>query len=77
MIYQPEIFVRALFIVNDNKEQFDAYVVGEASRFSAGNRNAAIRPLRKQMPLYVAGIPKGKRGRGYSELDATTKSKVG
>ena len=49
MIDQPE-FARALFIFNDNEEQFDAYVAGEANGFTAGGGNAAIRPLRKHLP---------------------------
>ena len=75
MIDQPE-FARALFIFNDNEEQFDAYVAGEASGFTAGGGNAAIRPLRKHSPPRAAGVPTGKHGRGYSALDATTKSKI-
>jgi hypothetical protein len=75
MIDQPE-FARALFIFNDNEEQFDAYVAGEANGFTAGGGNAAIRPLRKHSPPRAAGVPTGKHGRGYSALDATTKSKI-
>jgi hypothetical protein len=75
MIDQPE-FARALFIFNDNEEQFDAYVAGEASGFTAGGGNAAIRPLRKHLPPRAAGVPTGKHGRGYSALDATTKKKI-
>ncbi|MFM8662632.1 MAG: hypothetical protein ACKODI_02165 [Acidimicrobiaceae bacterium] len=75
MIDQPE-FARALFIFNDNEEQFDAYVAGEARGFTAGGGNAAIRPLRRHLPPRAAGVPTGKHGRGYSALDATTKSKI-
>ena len=75
MIDQPE-FARALFIFNDNEEQFDAYIAGEESGFSAGGGNAAVRPLRKHSPPRAAGVPTGKRGRGYSALDAATKSKI-
>jgi hypothetical protein len=75
MINQPE-FARALFIFNDNEEQFDAYLAGQTSGFSAGGGNAAIRPLRKLVPPRAAGIPTGKRGRGYSALDVTTKAKI-
>ena len=75
MINQPE-FARALFIFNDNEEQFDAYVAGEASGFTAGGGNAAIRPLRKHSPPRAAGVPTGKRGRGYSALDVATKKKI-
>ena len=75
MINQPE-FARALFIFNDNEEQFDAYVAGEASGFTAGGGNAAIRPLRKHSPPRAAGVPTGKHGCGYSALDAATKKKI-
>jgi hypothetical protein len=75
MIDQPE-FARALFIFNDNEEQFDAYVAGKASGFTKGGGNAAIRPLRKHLPPRAAGVPTGKQGLGYSALDAPTKSKI-
>jgi hypothetical protein len=75
MIDQPE-FARALFVFNDNEEQFDAYLAGEASGFTEGGGNAAIRPLRKLMPPRAAGIPTGKSGRGYSALDTATKTKI-
>ena len=75
MSNQPE-FARALFVFNDNEEQFDAFVVGEASGFTAGGGNAAIRPLRKQVPPRAAGVPTGKHGSGYSALDASTKAKI-
>ena len=76
MSNQPE-FARALFVFNDNEEQFDAFVVGEASGFSAGGGNAAIRPLRKQVPPRAAGIPTGTlRAGGYVALDASTKAKI-
>jgi len=75
MIDQPE-FARALFVFNDNEEQFDAYLAGEASGFTEGGGNAAIRPLRKLLPPRAAGIPTGKSGRGYSALDTATKTKI-
>jgi hypothetical protein len=75
MINQPE-FARALFVFNDNEEQFDAYLAGEAFGFDAGGGNAAIRPLRKLLPPRAAGIPTGKNRRGYSALDTATKTKI-
>lgn len=75
MIDQPE-FARALFVFNDNEEQFDAFVAGKPSGFTAGGGNAAIRPLRKLSPPRAAGVPTGKHGRGYSALDTPTKSKI-
>ena len=75
MIDQPE-FARALFIFNDNEEQFDAFVVGAARGFTAGDGNAAIRPLRRHLPPRAAGVPTGKRGCGYKALDASTRTKI-
>jgi hypothetical protein len=75
MIDHPE-FARALFVFNDNEEQFDAYLAGEASGFTEGGGNAAIRPLRKLLPPRAAGIPTGKGGLGYSTLDTATKAKI-
>ena len=75
MSSQPE-FARALFVFNDNEEQFDAFVKGERSGFTAGGGNAAIRPLRQLVPSRAAGIPTGRHGRGYSVLDAPTKAKI-
>ena len=75
MSNHPE-FARALFVFNDNEEQFDAFVAGEASGFTAGGGNAAIRPLRKLLPPRAAGIPTGKHGSGYSALDTATKAKI-
>ena len=75
MSNQPE-FARVLFIFNDNEEQFDDFVAGKASGFTAGGGNAAIRPLRKLLPPRAAGIPTGKQSRGYSALDTATKAKI-
>ena len=75
MSNHPE-FARALFVFNDNEEQFDAFVAGKASGFTAGGGNAAIRPLRKLSPPRAAGIPTGKQGSGYSALDTPTKAKI-
>ena len=76
MSNQPE-FARALFVFNDNEEQFDAFVEGKPSGFTAGGGNAAIRPLRKLLPPRAAGIPTGTlNGGGYSALDHHTKEKI-
>ena len=75
MSNQPE-FARALFVFNDNEEQFDAFVEGKSSGFTAGGGNAAIRPLRKLSPPRAAGVPTGKHGSGYSTLDTSTKAKI-
>ncbi len=44
--------------------------------FTAGDGNAAIRPLRRHLPPRAAGVPTGKHGRGYSALDAAVKLKI-
>ena len=75
MSNHPE-FARALFVFNDNEEQFDAFVAGKPSGFTVGGGNAAIRPLRKLLPPRAAGVPTGTRGRGYSALDTATKTKI-
>ena len=76
MSNQPE-FARALFVFNDNEEQFDAFVEGKPSGFTAGGGNAKIRPLRKLLPPRAAGIPTGTLGGGgYSALDTPTKAKI-
>ena len=76
MSNHPE-FARALFVFNDNEEQFDAFVAGKASGFTAGGGNAAIRPLRKLLPPRAAGVPTGTlRAGGYVALDTPTKAKI-
>jgi hypothetical protein len=66
----------SLFIFNDNEMQFDAYLAGHASGFTAGAGNAIARPWRLLDPPQSAGIPTGKNGRGYTMLDAHAKSKI-
>lgn len=76
MSNHPE-FARALFVFNDNEEQFDAFVAGKPSGFTAGGGNAAIRPLRKLSPPRAAGVPTGTlRDGGYVALDTPIKSKI-
>ena len=69
MIEQPD-YARALFIFNDNEEQFLAYRRDPTGRAgsSAGGGNAAIRPFRGSDPPRAAGIPTGRHGRGYDAL---------
>ena len=76
MSNHPE-FAQALFVFNDNQEQFDAFVAGKPSGFTAGGGNAAIRPLRKLSPPRAAGVPTGTlRDGGYVALDESTKAKI-
>ena len=72
---QPE-HALSLFIFNDNEMQFDAYLTGHASGFTAGAGNAIARPWRSLDPPQSAGIPTGKSGQGYTNLDAHAKSKI-
>ena len=65
---QPE-YARALFVFNDNEEQFVAFEGGEPSGFRAGGGNAGVRPWRGETPPRAAGIPTGRGGVGYSEVD--------
>lgn len=72
---QPD-HASTLFIFNDNEEQFNAYLNGKASGFTAGAGNAIARPWRLLSPPQSAGIPTGKNGKGYESLDTQTKLKI-
>jgi hypothetical protein len=72
---QPD-YANTLFVFNDNEEQFDAFLNGTASGFTAGGGNAIARPWRKLDPAKSAGIPTGSLGSGYSVLDAKTQAKI-
>jgi hypothetical protein len=69
MIEQPE-YADALFIFNDNEEQFRAYRRNRGDRFGCapGGGNAAIRPYRCTDPVRAAGIPTGADRIGYVHL---------
>lgn len=69
MIEQPE-FTDALFVFNDNEEQFRAYRRDPADPrgCTRGGGNAAIRPYRCAEPPRAAGIPTGVGGAGYEAL---------
>ena len=69
-------YANTLFVFNDDEEQFDAFLNGQASGFTAGGGNAIARPWRKLDPVKSAGIPTGSLGRGYSVLDAKTQAKI-
>ena len=75
MRMQPD-HASTLFIFNDNEEQFNAYLNGTASGFTAGAGNAIARPWRLLSPPQSAGIPTGKKGKGYASLDAQTKTTI-
>jgi hypothetical protein len=76
----------ALFIFNDNEEQFRAFIALKSSdepnsagqleglACQAGGGNAKIRPYQCQPGSRVAGIPTGTGGVGYASVD-TPKAK--
>jgi hypothetical protein len=69
MIQQAE-FQDALFIFNDNEEQFLEHQRNPKSTFGCaqGGGNAIIRPYQCLSTPKASGIPTGKQGRGYSQL---------
>ena len=75
MCDQP-LWAHALFIFNDNEEQFDAFIGGLDSGYTLGAGNAVARPWRKLNPPKLAGIPTGKLGSGYQLLDPAAKEKI-
>lgn len=78
MIEQRE-YADALFIFNDNEEQFRAFQDDSSSAdgCSAGGGNAVIRPYRCADPPRAAGVPTGwiRRG-GYPLLTPSTKQVI-
>lgn len=77
MIDQPE-YADALFIFNDNEEQFIAYRSDPRPPWACteGGGNAVIRPYQCQDPPRAAGIPTGSGGSGYQELNDHVRSMV-
>ncbi|MGA0781033.1 MAG: hypothetical protein ACO3Q4_05770 [Ilumatobacteraceae bacterium] len=73
---QPE-YANALFVFNDNEEQFVAFERGQPEGVSPGGGNAGVRPWRGENPPRSAGIPTGRRGRGYGSLDAKVTEVLG
>lgn len=68
MRHQPE-FARALFVFNDNEEQFVAFEQGRPSGITAGGGNAIARPWQGESPPRSTGIPTGRHGSGYERID--------
>ncbi|MHC5009420.1 MAG: hypothetical protein ACYTG6_00540 [Planctomycetota bacterium] len=75
---QQERYARALFVFNDNEEQFLAYRRDPTSRSGCapGGGNATIRPYRCQQPPRAAGIPTGAGGRGYEALTVDVQARI-
>ena len=69
MIRQSE-YADALFVFNDNEEQFLAHRDDPDGAFgcAAGGGNAIIRPYQCKNPPHAIGIPTGSNGRGYTAL---------
>ncbi len=77
MINQPQ-YDDALFIFNDNQEQFLEHRKNPHSAFgcTAGGGNAIIRPYQCQLPPRATGIPTGSQGSGYSALTPQVKQYI-
>jgi hypothetical protein len=76
MIEQPE-YADALFIFNDNEEQFEKYMTAQNGGCSAGRGNAIIRPYRCLTPPRAAGIPTGSFAKGgYPSLTLKAKTVI-
>ena len=73
MIEQPQ-YSRALFLFNDNEEEFYTHFKGGQHRCGIGGGNAGIRPYQCRTPQQAVGIPTGSRGAGYARLDAHVRS---
>lgn len=79
MVRQPQ-YADALFIFNDNVEQFLQHLASPADRngpgCAAGGGNAIIRPLQCQTPPRAAGIPTGAYGMGFDTLTNAAKDLI-
>ena len=77
MIGQPA-YADALFVFNDNEEQFRAFRRDphSAAGLSPGGGNATIRPYRGAEPPRAAGIPTGRAGQGYATLSADVRQAI-
>ena len=78
MVERPE-YADALFVFNDNEEQFLAYRADPESDSGCarGGGNAAIRPYRCTRPPRAAGVPTGTlAGGGYAALTDHVRSVI-
>jgi hypothetical protein len=73
MITRPE-YADALFVFNDNEEQWAAHRRNEPAGFVAGGGNAVIRPY--QRDGRAIGIPTGAHGNGYRLLTDHVRSVI-
>ena len=77
MIEQSE-YDDALFIFNDNEEQFLAFRKTPKGRHACerGGGNAIIRPYQCKDPQRATGIPTGANQRGYTDRTAHVKEMI-
>jgi hypothetical protein len=77
MISRAE-YADALFVFNDNEEQFLAFRRDPHGRagLSPGGGNATVRPYRGSDPPRAAGIPTGRGGQGYEVLTADARTVI-
>jgi hypothetical protein len=77
MIRQQE-YADALFVFNDNEEQFRAHRDDPDGAFgcAAGGGNAIIRPYQCKNPPQAIGIPTGSNGRGYTALTTEVRQTI-
>ena len=77
MIEQPE-YADALFVFNDNEEQFLEHQRDPASSLgcAAGGGNAIIRPYQCKEPARSTGIPTGSNGKGYDRMTADVRGTI-
>ena len=76
MIERPE-YADALFIFNDNEEQFLAHQQDPANGCSPGGGNAVIRPYQCAKPPRATGVPTGSHADGgYPLLSAPAKQVI-
>ena len=76
MIHKHE-YVDALFVFNDNEEQWKAHLSGIHSACFKGGGNAIIRPYQDKTPPRAVGIPTGHamvKGSGYESLTPEVKA---
>ena len=73
---RQERYAAALFVFNDNQEQFEAFLAGRPEGGYPGGGNAAIRPWQSGPKPRAAGIPTGSMGAGYRALDPAAQNAI-
>lgn len=78
MLHRHE-YVDALFVFNDNEEQWKCHLSGVHRVCFKGGGNATIRPQQDKNPPRAVGIPTGHalaRGSGYKSLTPEVKAVI-